>query len=65
MITEIVFLGLGRGRTGVSGGGSEEPVFCRVGSVGVPLALRFLRLRVTSVNSHSNQEHVVLLNNRL
>ena len=34
----------GLGRVGVPGGGSEEPVFCRVGSVGEPVALRFLRL---------------------
>ena len=53
MITGIVFLGQGLGRIGVSGGSSEEPVFCRVGGVGEPLALRFLRLRVTSVNSSS------------
>ena len=51
MITGIVFLGYDLGRLGVPGGSSEEPVFCRVGSVGEPLALRFLRLRVTSVNS--------------
>ena len=43
----------GSGRTGVSGGCSEELVFCRVGSVGELIALRFLRLRVTSVNSSS------------
>ena len=53
IITGIVFLRLGRGQTGVSGGGSEEPFFCRVGSVGEPLALCFLRLRVTSENSSS------------
>ena len=53
-ITEIVFLMLaGFGRVGVPGGSSEEPVFCRVGSVGELMALRFLRLRVTSVNSSS------------
>ena len=44
----------GLGRTGVSGGcSSEELVFCRVGSVGELIALRFLRLRATSVNSSS------------
>ena len=43
----------GFGRTGVSGGCSEELVFCRVGSVGGLVALRFLRLRATSVNSSS------------
>ena len=42
------------GRVGVSGGGSEGLVLCRVdGSVGELLVLRFLRLRVTSVNSSS------------
>ena len=43
----------GFGRTGGSGGCSEELVFCRVGSVGELVALRFLRLRATSVNSSS------------
>ena len=43
----------GLGRTGVSGGCSEELVFCMVGSVGELIALRFLRLRATSVNSSS------------
>ena len=43
----------GLGRTGVSGGCSEEFVLCRVGSVGELVALRFLRLRATSVNSSS------------
>ena len=43
----------GSGRTGVSGGCSEELVFCWVGSVGELIALRFLRLRATSVNSSS------------
>ena len=43
----------GLGRAGVSGGCSEELVFCRVGSVGGLIALRFLRLRATSVNSSS------------
>ena len=43
----------GLGRTGVSGGCSEELVFCRVGSVGEMVALCFLRLRATSVNSSS------------
>ena len=52
-ITGILFLMVGFGQTGVTGGGSEEPVFCRVGSVGDLTALRFLRLRVTSVNSSS------------
>ena len=32
----------GLGRTGVSGGCSEELVFCRVGSVGELVALRLL-----------------------
>ena len=53
MITGIVFLGYRLARIGVPGGSSEEPVFWRVGSVGELLALRFLRLRVTSVNSVS------------
>ena len=54
IITGILFLVMeGLGRTGVSGGCSEEPVFCRVGSVGELVALRFLRLRLTSVNSSS------------
>ena len=53
-MTGIVFLRVGGfGRTGVSGGCSEDLVLCRVGSVGELLALRFLRLRVTSVNSSS------------
>ena len=53
-MTGILFLMIaGLGRVGVPGGGSEEPVFCRVGSVGEPVALHFLRLRVTSVNSFS------------
>ena len=53
-ITEILFLMMdGFGRTGVSVGCSEEPVFCRVGNVGELVALRFLRLRATSVNSSS------------
>ena len=43
----------GFGRTAVSGGCSEELVFCRVGSVWELVALRFLRLRATSVNSSS------------
>ena len=37
-------------RTGVFGGCSEELVFCRVGSIGELVALRFLRFRATSVN---------------
>ena len=43
------------GRVGVSGGGSEGRVLCRVegGSVGELVVLRFLRLRWTSVNSPS------------
>ena len=43
------------GRDGVSGGGSEDLVLCRVegGSVGELAVLRFLRLRWTSVNSPS------------
>ena len=41
------------GRTGVIGGCSGDLVSCRVGSVGKPRALRFLRLRCTSVNSSS------------
>ena len=43
------------GRVGVSGGGSEDLVLCRVegGSVGELAVLRFLRLRWTSVNSPS------------
>ena len=64
MITGIVFLGLGREWTGVSGGGSEEPVFCRVGSVGEPLALRFLLLRVTSVNSSSWLTDVMMIDDK-
>ena len=53
-MTGIVFLkDEGLGRTGVSCGCSEDLVPCRVGSVGEPVALRFLRLRVTSVNSSS------------
>ena len=44
----------GLGRVGVSGGSSEDIVLCRVdGSVGELVVLRFLRLRVTSVNSSS------------
>ena len=44
-MTGILFLIIaGLGRDGVPGGSSEEPVFCRVGSVGEPEALRFLRL---------------------
>ena len=39
--------------TGVSGGSSEDLVLCRVGSVGELVAVCFLRLRVTSVNSSS------------
>ena len=53
-MTGIVFLkDEGLGRIGVSGGCSEDLVPCRVGSVGELVALRFLRLRVTSVNSSS------------
>ena len=44
-----------------TGWGSEEPVFCRVGSVGEPVALRFLRLRVTSVNSSSWLTDVIMV----
>ena len=44
-MTGILFLIIaGLGRDGVPGGSSEEPVFCKVGSVGEPEALRFLRL---------------------
>ena len=44
----------GLGRVGVSGGCSDDLVLCRVdGSVGELVALRFLRLWVTSVNSSS------------
>ena len=44
----------GLGRAGVSGGCSEDVVRCRVdGSVGELVVLRFLHLRVTSVNSSS------------
>ena len=53
IITGIVFFRLGRGRTGVSGGCSEELGFCRAGSVAELMALRFLCLRVTSENSSS------------
>ena len=54
IITGILFLVMeGLGPTGVSGGCSEEPVFCRVGSVGEQVASRFLGLRLTSVNSSS------------
>ena len=53
MITGMVFLKLDLGRVGVTGGGSEELGFCRAGSVGELMALRFLRLRATSVNSSS------------
>ena len=53
-MTGIVFLkDEGLGRTGVSDGCSEDLVLCRVGIVGELVALRFLRLRVTSVNSSS------------
>ena len=55
-ITGMVLLYVdGLGRVGVSGGCSEDLlVLCRVdGSVGELVALRFLRLRVTSVNSSS------------
>ena len=41
------------GRAGVTGGCSGDRASCRVGSVGEPRALRFLRLRCTSVNSSS------------
>ena len=43
------------GRVGISGGGSEDLVLCRVegGSVGELAVLRFLCLRWTSVNSPS------------
>ena len=45
IITGTLFLVMeGLGQTGVSGGCSEEPVFCRVGSVGELVALCFLRL---------------------
>ena len=45
IITGILFLVMeGLGRTGVSGGCSEEPVFCRVGSIGELVALQFLHL---------------------
>ena len=64
MITGIVFLGLGRGWTGVSGGGSKDPIFCMVGSIGEPLALCFLRLRVTSVNSSSWLTDVMMIDNK-
>ena len=44
----------GLGRVGVSGGSSEDRALCRVdGSVGELVVLRFLRPRVTSVNSSS------------
>ena len=43
----------GLGRTGVSGGCSDDLVLCEIGSVEELVALRFLRLRVTSVNSSS------------
>ena len=43
----------GLGRTGVSGGCSDDLVLCGIGSVEELVALRFLRLRVTSVNSSS------------
>ena len=51
----MVFLYVdGLGRVGVAGGCSEDLVLCSVdGSVGELVALRFLRLRVTSVNSSS------------
>ena len=49
-MTGIEFLMFGLGRTGVPKGGSEEPGLGWLGSVGEPLALRFLRSRVTSVN---------------
>ena len=51
MITRIRFLGDGLGQVGVPGGSLEKPVFYRVGSVGEPLALHFLCLQWTSVNS--------------
>ena len=38
------------GWTGVTGCGSEESVFCRVGSIRELIALRFLCLQATSVN---------------
>ena len=41
------------GRTGVMGGCSGDLVSCRVGGVGGPGALRFLRLRCASVSSSS------------
>ena len=44
-MTGMLFLMVaGLRQVGVPGGGSEEPVFCRVGSVGESVALRFLRL---------------------
>ena len=44
----------GLGQAGVSGGCSQDIVLCRIdGSVGELMALRCLRLRVTSVNSSS------------
>ena len=54
IITGILFLVMkGLGQTWVSGGCSEELVFCRVGSIGELIALCFLRLRFTSVNLYS------------
>ena len=54
IIPRILFLVMeGLGQTGVSGGCSEEPVFCRVGGIGELVALCFLRLQLTSVNSSS------------
>ena len=53
-MTGIVFLkDEGLGRTGVSAGCSEDLVPYRVGSVGELVALRFLHLQVTSMNSSS------------
>ena len=52
-MTGIEFLMLGFGRTGVPKDGSEVPGFGWLGSIGEPLALRFLRPRVTSVNPSS------------
>ena len=50
-MTGIEFLMFGLGCTGVPEGGSEEPGYGWLGSIGEPLALCFLRSRVTSVKS--------------
>ena len=52
-MTGIMFLWFGLGHTGVPRGGWEEPGLGWLESVGEPLALRFLRSRVTSVNPSS------------